>query len=330
VLSGRVIEELQESGRELDGQDEKRNSIDFALWKKADDSHIMRWPSPWSVGFPGWHLECSVMSTKYLGERFDIHGGGMDLLFPHHECEIAQNVGRSGEEPCNYWMHNNMITLNGQKMGKSLGNAINLSQFFSGEHELLDRGYPPMTIRFFILQSHYRSTLDFSNEALDASEKGLARLLNAVQVLNKMEYPAGKGPESGSEDDAILKWCDQAIDHLCDDLNTAEAIARMFDLSRKINSLAEGKIPMDSISEAAFLQMKKTVNEVVFDILGLRDDQAGGDTALLDGVMELVLDIRKEARTKKDYATSDLIRDKLQALNIVIKDGKEGSSWGMN
>lgn len=319
-LSGRVIEELiagaGEERRELEGQSEKRNRVDFALWKKASPEHIMRWPSPWSVGFPGWHIECSAMSGKYLGETFDIHGGGMDLLFPHHECEIAQSVGATGKEPVRYWMHNNMITINGQKMGKSLGNFINLEEFFSGSHKLLEQAYTPMTIRFFILQAHYRSTLDFSNEGLKAAEKGLRKLLNAKDVLSKLT------PSSGSTSDiaAIRKGCYDAMN---DDFNTAIVIANLFELVRVINSVNGGT---ETIS-AQDLEMAKTLyQQFVFDILGLKDEEQQSSDST-DGLIKILLDMRQEAKNKKDFAASDAIRDRLLQLGFKIKDGKEGASW---
>lgn len=318
-LSGRVIEDMMSSTRELDGQDEKRNGIDFALWKKAAPEHIMRWPSPWSVGFPGWHLECSAMSTKYLGEPFDIHGGGMDLLFPHHECEIAQSVAANGKEAVRYWMHNNMITINGQKMGKSLGNFITLEELFTGKHKLLDQAYSPMTIRFFILQAHYRSTLDFSNEALQAAEKGLGRLMAASRMLSKV-----KPSKSSSVNVDELR--DKAFAALCDDLNSPIAIATLFDWVRIINSLAEGK---EQITQPDLDELASLFNSLMFDILGLTDEQtAGSKHAELTGkLIELLLEMRMQAKANKDYAKSDQIRDQLTELGVTVRDRKDGFDW---
>ncbi|HXH19426.1 MAG TPA: cysteine--tRNA ligase [Chitinophagales bacterium] len=325
-LSGRVIEELTESERTLEGQEEKRNKVDFALWKKAAPEHIMRWESPWSVGFPGWHLECSVMSIKYLGIPFDIHGGGMDLLFPHHECEIAQSVAGTGIEPVKYWLHNNMITINGQKMGKSLGNAVNLEQFFSGNHPLLEKGYSPMTIRFFMLQSHYRSTLDFSNDALKAAEKGFRKLLNTLGNLEKMEYPPSAGSLNESLEKEIIALCEQCKEHMDDDFNTAMTLAALFELAAKINAFHDKLVPLNSISKAAFDKMKQTFRTYIIDILGLKDEQSDNHH-LTEGLMQLIIDIRKKVREKKDYATSDLIRDELGKLHIQLLDGREGTTW---
>ncbi|NHB69232.1 cysteine--tRNA ligase [Perlabentimonas gracilis] len=318
-LSGRVIEDMMSSNRVLDGQDEKRNGIDFALWKKAAPEHIMRWPSPWSVGFPGWHLECSAMSTKYLGEPFDIHGGGMDLLFPHHECEIAQSVAANGKEAVRYWMHNNMITINGQKMGKSLGNFITLEELFTGKHKLLDQAYSPMTIRFFILQAHYRSTLDFSNEALQAAEKGLGRLMAASRMLSKV-----KPSKSSSVNVDELR--DKAFAALCDDLNSPIAIATLFDWVRIINSLAEGK---EQITQPDLDELTSLFNSLMFDILGLTDEQtAGSKHAELTGkLIELLLEMRMQAKANKDYAKSDQIRDQLTELGVTVRDRKDGFDW---
>lgn len=318
-LSGRVIEDMMSSTRVLDGQDEKRNGIDFALWKKAAPEHIMRWPSPWSVGFPGWHLECSAMSTKYLGEPFDIHGGGMDLLFPHHECEIAQSVAANGKEAVRYWMHNNMITINGQKMGKSLGNFITLEELFTGKHKLLDQAYSPMTIRFFILQAHYRSTLDFSNEALQAAEKGLGRLMAASRILSKVQ-------PSKSSSVNVDELRDKAFAALCDDLNSPIAIATLFDWVRIINSLVEGK---EQITQPDLDELTSVFNSLMFDILGLTDEQsAGSKHAELTGkLIELLLEMRMQAKANKDYAKSDQIRDQLTELGVKVRDRKDGFDW---
>ena len=318
-LSGRNIEELYSATRNLDGQSEKRNSFDFALWKKASPEHIMRWSSPWSVGFPGWHLECSVMSTRYLGETFDIHGGGMDLLFPHHECEIAQSVAAQGHDAVKYWMHNNMITIEGQKMGKSLGNFINLEQFFSGNHEKLERAYSPMTIRFFILQAHYRSTVDFSNEALGASEKGLNRLMEAYNHIRKL-------PVSKQSTVNINKIEQECLDAMNDDLNTPMVIAALFEAARMINSILAGN---DTINQNDRDQLSLIFSRYAFDIMGLKPDsvnEASGNEAFSKAV-ELLLEIRFIAKQNKDWATSDLIRDKLNQFGFEVKDTKDGYEW---
>ncbi len=319
-LSGRNIDELLETTRELDGQSEKRRTMDFALWKKAAPEHIMHWPSPWSEGFPGWHLECSTMGTKYLGERFDIHGGGMDLMFPHHECEIAQSVAALGHETVNYWMHNNMITINGQKMGKSLGNFITLDQFFTGNHELLTQAYSPMTIRFFILQAHYRSTVDFSNEALIASEKGFARLMEAYERLQKIQ-----GAETSSVDVKGLR--DKCEEAMCDDLNTPIVISHLFDSAKAINLVSDGKA---TISKEDLEELKATWKVMIEDILGLQKENAGGgENSAFKGAVDLLLEMRLEAKRNKDWATSDKIRDELAKLGFVVKDKKDGFEWSL-
>jgi cysteinyl-tRNA synthetase len=318
VLSGRKLDELISNTRKLAGQTEKRNSADFAIWKKAEPAHIMRWPSPWSDGFPGWHMECSAMGCKYLGDQFDIHGGGMDLLFPHHESEIAQSTIANGKAPVRYWMHNNMITINGQKMGKSLGNALSLNDFFSGKHELLAQAYSPMTIRFFMLQAHYRSTLDFSNEALQAADKGLKRLLTAAHEVKQLQAD-DKAPAQN-----IGKLGEECYAALNDDLNSPIAIARLFDAVRLVNAVKDGHTRINK-NDLSLLQ--ELFQVFVFDILGLETETGGSDDYLLDDLMETIIQLRQDARQRKDYATSDLIRDKLAALQIVIKDGKEGTSW---
>jgi len=318
ALSGRKTDDLLSNTRQLDGQTEKRSPLDFALWKKADQSHIMRWPSPWSEGYPGWHLECSAMSTKYLGETFDIHGGGMDLLFPHHECEIAQNVAGYGKEGVRYWMHNNMITINGQKMGRSLGNFITLNELFTGEHKLLDKAYSPMAIRFFILQAHYRSTLDFSNEALQASEKGLERLFAAIDVLDNLK-PSRTGAVQAAE---IEKKCMAAMN---DDLNTPNVISTLFDGVRAINSVYDGRITID---EENLKLLKKVYNTCTFDILGLRRPDSAAQSGELTGeIIDAVLKVRFDAKQRKDFQSADEIRDALQSLGVKIKDHKDGSDW---
>ncbi|MCL2414790.1 MAG: cysteine--tRNA ligase [Bacteroidales bacterium] len=331
-LSGRILDDLLATTRDnLDGQDEKRNPADFALWKKASPEHIMRWNSPWSIGFPGWHIECTAMGCKYLGETFDIHGGGMDLLFPHHESEIAQAQIAHGIEPTKYWMHNNMITINGQKMGKSLGNFITLEEFFNGKqkngekHPLLDKAYSPMTIRFFILQAHYRSTLDFSNEALQAAEKGLKRLQDAKKTLQTLSAPtAGTNlqPVPTLEISLLSTFCKTAMN---DDFNSPIVIANLFEAARIINSAKDGKTQLIKDN----IEALKSLFDVYYtQILGLTDEADGNNSELIDGLMQMILDIRQQAKTNKDYATSDRIRDALTALNITVKDGKDGTSWG--
>ncbi len=320
-LSGRKLEDMLANTRELDGQQEKKNPFDFALWKKATPQHIMRWPSEWSDGFPGWHMECSAMSTKYLGESFDIHGGGMDLLFPHHECEIAQSTAANGKESVRYWMHNNMITINGQKMGKSLGNFITLDEFFGGTHELLEKAYDPMTVRFFILQAHYRSTLDFSNQALQAAEKGLQRLMNAHETLQQV-----KASDKTSIDlDSFEKKAYAALD---DDLNSPILIAHLFDLSKSINNLATGK---ETITADDLERLKHLFAGFVFDILGLRNDNAdasGSQNADLSGeLIDMLLQLRMEAKKNKDFATADKIRDELKDKGVIVKDTPDGYEW---
>ena len=320
-LSGRKIEDLLSNTRSLDGQSEKRNPLDFSLWKKATPTHIMRWNSPWSEGYPGWHLECSAMSTKYLGMEFDIHGGGMDLLFPHHECEIAQNVAGYGKRAVRYWMHNNMITINGQKMGRSLGNFITLDELFSGDHKLLEQAYGPMTIRFFILQAHYRSTLDFSNDALQAAEKGLARLLSAMAQLERI-----KPGKASTVDVATLEGsCYEAI---LDDLSTARLIARLLTGVNAINRLAEGK---ESLTAGDLQKLRKLYGDMVFDVLGIRAEEKSEDSGRLSaGLMELVIDLRREAKEARNFGTADHIREELRKLGISLKDHKEGTDWEIN
>lgn len=318
-LSGRVLEDLISNTRELEGQEEKRNAFDFALWKKAQPEHIMRWHSPWSDGFPGWHLECSAMGTKYLGEQFDIHGGGMDLMFPHHESEIAQSVIANGKEPVRYWMHNNMITINGQKMGKSLGNFITLSEFLSGSHASLAQAYSATTIRFFILQAHYRSQLDFSNEALQAAEKGLKRLFAAINLLSKVT------PATSSTED-ISKLKEQCYEALNDDLNSPILIANLFEAVRIVNSAYDKKLQLSSEDIAL---LKEIFEVFAIEILGLQPEAVGGQTELVDNLMQLILSIRQNARSNKDFTTSDLIRDQLTKAGISIKDTKEGVVWNL-
>jgi cysteinyl-tRNA synthetase len=317
-LSGRVLEELQENTRTLEGKDEKRNPFDFALWKKATPEHIMRWPSPWSVGFPGWHLECSVMSTKYLGEVFDIHGGGMDLQFPHHECEMAQSTAAFGKESVRYWMHNNMITINGQKMARSLGNFITLDQLFSGNHPLLQQAYSPMTIRFFLLQAHYRSTIDFSNEALQAAEKGFRKLMKAIETLNKL-----KPSLTSTFDIALLR--SKYFEAMDDDLNTPVLLSYLFEGVKYINSAADG---VDKLNSSDLESLKDLFNTFVFNILGLKDETAAGtDEKLTGDLMKIIIDLRQNARNNKEWALSDQIRDELKKAGIILNDLKDGAEW---
>jgi cysteinyl-tRNA synthetase len=323
-LSGRVMEDLLETTRSLEGQDEKHNKADFALWKAAPPQHIMRWTSPWGMGFPGWHIECSAMSTKYLGTEFDIHGGGMDLQFPHHESEIAQSTICNKHVPARYWIHNNMITVNGRKMGKSYNNQIKLTEMFNGGHPLLAKGYSPMTIRFFILQTHYRSTLDFGNEALQAAEKGLKRLWDAYGLLKKFSLPEvakASDPELESKIVAYLKELD---DFMNDDFNTAKVLANLFEIVPVINSIHDKHVPADVVSSDTIRMMQSYFFDYLENILGLHNDHHNED-GKLNGVMNLLIELRKEARTKKDYATSDKIRNQLQQLGIVLKDEKDGN-----
>jgi len=326
-LSGRVMDDLLETTRDLEGQDEKRNKQDFALWKAAPEEHIMRWASPWGEGFPGWHIECSAMSSKYLGAEFDIHGGGMDLQFPHHESEIAQSTICNKHVPARYWLHNNMITINGRKMGKSYNNVIKLTELFSGNHPLLEKAYSGMTIRFFILQTHYRSTLDFSNEALQASEKGLKRLWEAYEVLQKLRSEVGspKSDKAGNAelDEKIKKLLLEMDDFMNDDFNTAKVLANMFELVPVINSIKDKLISIDALSIATMELLEKYFKQYVEDILGLKGDIEKED-GKLEGVIGLLIEIRKEAKARKDYATSDKIRQQLQQLGILLKDEKDG------
>ena len=341
VLSGRNLDDTLEGTRSLDGQSDKKAPYDFAIWKKAEPEHIMRWPSPWGEGFPGWHLECSVMGEKYLGEVFDIHGGGMDLMFPHHECEIAQNVACRGTQGVHYWVHNNMITINGQKMGKSLGNFITLPQLFSGEHEKLERAYSPMTVRFFILQAHYRSTLDFSNEALQAAEKGLKRLMQAARDLYAMagrkepQYAYGEelfgvAPDScKAVNEAVRKVFDGVYDALCDDINTPICLAHISEAVKIINSAKAGQVNLGKEDIDTLCQL---FDDIVFGVLGLKDEElSGGSTGeVIGGLMEMVLEQRAAAKAAKDWTTSDHIREKLTALGIKVKDTKDGVEWSID
>lgn len=317
VLTGRNLDDLLNGTRELSGQDDKRGRLDFALWIKAKPEHIMRWPSPWGEGFPGWHLECSAMSKKYLGDRFDIHGGGMDLAPTHHTNEIAQNVACNHHKtPVNYWMHTNMLTVNGQKMSKSLGNSFLPFELFAGTHKLLDKGYSPMTVRFFMLQAHYRSTLDFSNEALQAAEKGFTRLMNAMKLLDGLKT----GVISTSNINDLKTNIYAAMD---DDFNTPIALAHLFDGVRIINSVNDGKETITESDKNTLVHLMKTM---VFDVLGLKEENVV-NTDKIDGLMNMILDVRSDAKSRKDFSTSDLIRDKLKEIGFEIKDGKEGTSY---
>ena len=331
-LSGRVIDDLLETTRDLDGQEEKRDKADFALWKNAAPEHIMRWQSPWGIGFPGWHIQCSAMATKYLGSQFDIHGGGMDLLFPHHESEIAQSTICNHHAPVRYWIHNNMITINGRKMGKSYNNQIQLTEMFSGSHPILEKAYHPMVIRFFILQTHYRSTLDFSNEALQASEKGLKRLWEAYENLGKLQATSYElGAEAGDPEleSRVSKLISEFDEFMNDDFSTARVLANMFELVPVINSMKDKIIPVTSLSKETFELLQKQFRVYIEDILGLKSISAA-DNEKLQGVMQLLIDIRKEAKGKKDFVTSDKIRNQLAQLGITLKDEKGGEmSWAI-
>ncbi len=322
-LSGRVLDELISNTRELEGQDEKRNVADFALWKKAAPEHIMRWNSPWSIGFPGWHIECTAMSTKYLGEKFDIHGGGMDLLFPHHESELCQNTIVNNESSVTYWIHNNMITINGQKMGKSLGNFITLDEFFTGNHTSLKQAFSPMTIRFFILQAHYRSTLDFSNDALEAAEKGMNRLFEVYRLATQLK-PTSEAinEEIQKEVGRLYEQCQQAMN---DDFNSPMVIANLFDATRLINSIHAGNIKANQENIHAFIQL---FDVFLFQILGMKMvDNQKDENKLEDELMQVILSLRQDAKNRKDYASSDNIRDLLSGIGITVKDTKDGAEW---
>lgn len=325
ILSGRNIDELLSETRELDGQSEKHNPADFALWKKAAPEHIMHWKSPWSEGFPGWHLECSTMGEKYLGEEFDIHGGGMDLKFPHHECEIAQSVAHNGKPTVKYWMHNNMVTIGGQKMGKSLGNFITLDEFFTGNHQMLTQPYSPMTIRFFILQAQYRSTLDFSNDALQAAEKAYQRMLEGYRRLLDLKASA---ESTVSEEVASLEQ--KCYDALDDDLNTPIVIAHLFEACRIVNQINDGKA---SATAGDLERLKNLFNVFLFEILGMCDEMTAGVSSAslkpFEDAVDLLLTLRAEAKAKKDWATSDLIRNRLSEIGFNVKDTKDGFEWSL-
>ena len=329
-LSGRILEDLLETTRELEGQEEKRDRADFALWKAAAPEHIMRWASPWGVGYPGWHIECSAMATKYLGTQFDIHGGGMDLLFPHHESEIAQSTICNHVAPVRYWMHNNMITINGRKMGKSYNNVIKLTELFAGDHPELSQAYHPMTVRFFILQSHYRSTLDFSNEALQAAEKGLKRLWDAYEGLSSPNWTATTTHSEAGDaelDANVNRLLNEIPEFVNDDFNTAKALANLFELVSTLNSVKDGIISITTLSSKTITRLKTEIKiwlEDVFGLMGVTE----ADNEKLQGVMELLIEIRKEAKSRKDFVTSDKIRDQLVAMGIQLKDEKGGgTSW---
>ena len=323
VLSGRNIDELIAGYRDLDGQDEKRNSIDFALWKKADISHIMQWPSPWGNGFPGWHLECSVMSTKYLGETFDIHGGGMDLKFPHHECEIAQNVGAIGVAPVKYWLHSNMLNFNGQKMSKSLGNSVLPTELITGNHPLLEKAYSPMTVRFLFLMSHYSSESDISNKALQDAEKGYKKLMQSLKSLKEMPFV---DVELDSVlDNEIYKELELARDNMNDDFNTPRALANLFALSSHINTFFHNGKKVVRIQRATYDELVRIFNGFLLDVFGLAMEEESNSMAM-DGVMQLVIEMRNDARNKKDWPMSDKIRDYLKNAGIVLKDNKDGDT----
>jgi cysteinyl-tRNA synthetase len=317
-LSGRVLEDLQSNTRDLEGQDEKHNPFDFALWKKATPGHLMKWSSQWSDGYPGWHLECSTMSVKYLGEVFDIHGGGMDLQFPHHECEIAQSTAALGKESVRYWMHNNMITINGQKMSRSLGNYITLDQLFNGNHPMLEQPYSPMTIRFFILQAHYRSTVDFSNEALLAAEKGFQRLFKGIETLKKLN-PSDSSTVNINE---LSKKCYEALD---DDLNSPVLLSHLFEGVKYINSVNDGT---EKLNSSDLDSLKSLFGTFVYNILGLKDEAEDKiDEKLTGELMKIIIDLRQNAKLNKDFKTSDKIRENLKVAGVILKDKKDGAEW---
>lgn len=329
-LSGRNIDDLIAGYRDLDGQDEKRNSLDFALWKKASPEHIMQWGSPWGKGFPGWHLECSAMSTKYLGETFDIHGGGMDLKFPHHECEIAQNVGSCNHAGAKYWLHTNMLNFNGQKMSKSFGNSILPMEFVTGNHPLLDKGYAPSVLKFLFLQSHYSSELDINVKGLQDAEKGLKKLMEAVEIISDLEslISTVAKTELDLRIENIANSCKECMD---DDFNTAKTIGNLFELATIVNSLKGGQLKSDEISKEGVNLLKKILHNYLFDVFGLRNEDAVASNDKLDDVMQLLISMRKEAKAKKDFVTSDKIRNELSALGINLKDEKDGGmSWGLS
>jgi len=323
-LSGRVLEELVSGSRDLDGQSEKRNAVDFALWKKASSEHLMKWESPWGLGFPGWHLECTAMSSKYLGKQFDIHGGGMDLMFPHHECEIAQGNACNHQDPAKYWMHNNMITINGQKMGKSLGNFITLQELFTGKHDLLEQAYSPMTIRYFILTAHYRSTLDFSNDALKAAQKGYKKIINALRIAKTLKY---SNPDKVEMDPDQIKQVEQSIANayraLDEDFNTAQAIGYLFNLLKKINSMYTGQLSPGVFGEEVFEKTNQTFITFLEEILGLVEEKTNNQ----EGLLSLLIKLYSEAKLARDYDRIDEIRASLKDLGIIVKDMKDKIDW---
>lgn len=325
-LSGRKLDEMIAGSRELEAQDEKRDAADFALWKNAPAEHILRWKSPWGEGYPGWHIECSAMATRYLGKQFDIHGGGMDLQFPHHESEIAQSHVCNECLPVNYWLHNNMITVNGKKMGKSYNNTITLRELFGGTNPLLQSAYSPMTVRFLILQTHYRSTLDFSNEALQAAEKGLKRLLSAWKHLKKWATEDFSQTTETASDSDVIKKIEECHSFLNDDLNTAEVLARLFELCNLVNSITDGHLPKTTMSQQGVSALKNAFDVFLGLIFGLKEEESNHNQTL-EEVMKLVVELRLQSRLNKDYATSDKIRDRLHEAGITLKDGKEGTQW---
>ncbi len=329
-LSGRILDDLiSESRDNLKNQSEKNHPSDFAIWMKASPEHLQHWPSPWSEGFPGWHLECSAMSTKYLGKTFDIHGGGNDLKFPHHENEVAQNHGACGCDPANYWLHTNMLLMNGAKMSKSVGNVISPEELFSGESHLISKGYSPMVVRFFMLQAHYSSPLDLTDEGLQAGEKGYKRLMEAEKVLQKVAHPGNGAANDLDKEIHILM--EGATDDMNDDFNTPRALGKLFELSSKINGLKDGHLDWTDLTAETWKKLQTTFHAFIYDILGLKDEMAAADGGgeLVDGLMELLIEIRQNSRTNKDWTTSDLIRDKMNELNVVLKDGKDGTGWSV-
>jgi cysteinyl-tRNA synthetase len=322
-LSGRIVEDMLSGTRELEGQEGKRSSLDFALWKKASPEHIMQWESPWSKGFPGWHLECSAMSAKYLGKTFDIHGGGMDLMFPHHECEIAQSQAGNRVEPAKYWVHNNMITINGQKMGKSLGNFITLEELFSGKHDLLEHAYSPMTVRFFILQAQYRSTLDFSNDALVAARKGYRKMMNGLRALRTIQHPNTTATIDAKQEEEVKQMIEECFVGLDDDLNTAMTIASLFNLLKKINAMQTGQLNPGSVSIETYTKMKQTFETLLTEVLGLKEE----NDFQTEELFSALLDIYKEAKANKEYDKVDKMRAIFKQQGVLIKDMKTGVDW---
>lgn len=325
-LSGKVLEDLQSGSRDTAGMDEKKSPHDFALWKRATQAHIMRWESPWGEGYPGWHLECTAMSTKYLGERFDIHGGGLDLQFPHHEAEIAQCKGAYGHGPVTYWIHNNMITMDGAKMSKSAGNFINLEDLFSGNHEKLAKNYNPMVVRFLMLQSHYRSKIDFSNDALEAAEKGYTRLMAAMHVLSQLVAPSDLEAKDKKLDNEIAEACERCHQTMNDDFNTAQTLAAVFELVSKINAFHNQQSDIKGISSRTYHYMCDTLESFVFDVMGLKQVEKE-DKGLTEELIHLLVELRLEAKGKRDFQTSDRIRDDLQAIGVKLKDDKSGTTF---